>query len=59
MIYNDYSDSFAGSIAGWNEGDITDCTNYGDIYSVGGKGAFTPFNHGTISGCVNYGRLRP
>ena len=61
MIYNPYPNSYTGGIAAFNYpgGIIRRCTNYGNIYSVGGRNGIAVVNYGTITSCNSYGQLLP
>lgn len=56
VSYSGYSTSYAGGIAGYNAGEITNCISE---VTVSGKcsGGIAGYNNGNITGCVNKGDI--
>ncbi|MDD7672649.1 MAG: Ig-like domain-containing protein [Clostridia bacterium] len=52
-----YDDGIAGIVGHLNSGTVTNCTNYGNIYSAFYSGGIVGYCMGNVSNCKNYGNI--
>ena len=52
-----HDDGIAGIVGHLNSGTVTNCTNYGNIYSAFYSGGIVGYCMGNVSNCKNYGNI--